>query len=85
MAKIYYSIDTSTIGYPVHWLDLAGKKHMEIIEGKRADYTPGDVGKEFDHQHPGAVYLKWDKFCERCAWVELERAKLLAWNAWAKA
>ena len=84
MAKIYYSIDTSSIGYPVHWLDELGREHVERINIERIGFDSADVDKEFQIAHPGAVWLKWDRFCTRCAWAETERAKLLAWNAWAK-
>jgi len=84
MAKIYYSIDVSSIGYPVHWLDQSGQKHIEKIAADRIHMDSADVDKEFQLAHPGAVWMKWDKFCERCAWVETERARLTAWNAWAK-
>lgn len=84
MAKIYYSIDVSSVGYPVHWLDQRGQEHVEKIDLENIHLDSADVDKEFQIAHPGACYLRWSDFCKRLDAVLCERAKLASWNGWAK-
>ena len=83
-AKIYYSVDVTTSGYPVHWLDVHGDKHVCVIEHTRLDYNSADSDRAFRLQYPGAIYLKWADFIKRVGLAEAERAKMAAWNGWAK-
>lgn len=82
--KIYYSIDVTSAGYPVYWIDLAGNLHIEKGEHNHT-WDSGDADREFCLQHPGAVYLKWGDLMKYHAALETEKAKLAAWNGWARA
>lgn len=80
--KIYYSIDTTSVGYPVHWLDERGQEHVEKLATERNHMDSADVDKEFHIAHPGAVWLRWPDFCKRVEKALAERAKLAGWNEW---
>lgn len=81
--KIYYSIDTASIGYPVHWLDERGQEHVERLATAH-NRLVADVGKEFQIAHPGAIWLRWPDFCKRAEKALTERAKLAAWKEWTR-
>lgn len=81
MAKIYYSVDTKTHGFPICWLDELGRKRLNSFPGVD---DPGQACGEFEKSHPGAVFLSWGDLLKRIDKVEDERHKLAAWKEWVR-
>jgi len=80
MAKIYFTTEPRTGGYQINFLDMCGQR---LLWGNPYASVPAAI-RAFESEHRTAVYLTWEAFTTRLAKIELDRARLLAWNAWAK-
>lgn len=77
LAKIYYTIDTATRGYPVCWTDRAGQQHIEKLNLQNPD--PGQVNQEFRKLHPGAIYLANAQMSVYLEKLKADRERLKSW------
>ena len=75
--RIYFSCDVTTRGYPVHWIDEKGRERLNTFPQAQ---DAGQSCDEFEKEHRGAVYLRWDKFCARLQEIAAEEERLASWN-----